>query len=78
MKGAPRAKKVLELSLREALELVDGYLGTEHILLGIAREGEGVASHVLKKLGADSSRVRKEVLGLITLRDSPSQNQAGD
>ena len=49
----PRAKKVLELSLREALQLGHNYIGTEHILLGLIREGEGVAAQVLQKLGAD-------------------------
>ncbi|MGZ6978137.1 MAG: Clp protease N-terminal domain-containing protein, partial [Acidimicrobiia bacterium] len=51
----PRAKKVLELSLREALQLGHNYIGTEHILLGLIREGEGVAAQVLVKLGADLS-----------------------
>ena len=53
----PRAKKVLELSLREALQLGHNYIGTEHILLGLIREGEGVAAQVLVKLGADLNRV---------------------
>src|SRR5690606_5506171 len=57
----PRAKKVLELSLREALQLGHSYIGTEHILLGLIREGEGVAAQVLVKLGADLARVRQEV-----------------
>src|SRR5579885_2668870 len=52
----PRAKKVLELSLREALQLGHNYIGTEHILLGLIREGEGVAAQVLVKLGADLNR----------------------
>ena len=55
----PRAKKVLELSLREALQLGHDYIGTEHILLGLIREGEGVAAQVLVKLGADLARVRQ-------------------
>ena len=58
----PRAKKVLELSLREALQLGHNYIGTEHILLGLIREGEGVAAQVLVKLGADLSRVRQQVI----------------
>ena len=62
----PRAKKVLELSLREALQLGHNYIGTEHILLGLIREGEGVAAQVLVKLGADLNRVRSTVLQLIT------------
>ncbi|MGZ6790576.1 MAG: Clp protease N-terminal domain-containing protein, partial [Mycobacteriaceae bacterium] len=57
----PRAKKVLELSLREALQLGHNYIGTEHLLLGLIREGEGVAAQVLVKLGADLNRVRQEV-----------------
>ena len=56
----PRAKKVLELSLREALQLGHNYIGTEHILLGLIREGEGVAAQVLVKLGADLNRVRQQ------------------
>ena len=62
----PRAKKVLELSLREALQLGHNYIGTEHILLGLIREGEGVAAQVLVKLGADLARVRQTVIQLIS------------
>ena len=62
----PRAKKVLELSLREALQLGHNYIGTEHILLGLIREGEGVAAQVLMKLGADLSRVRQQVIQLLS------------
>ena len=62
----PRAKKVLELSLREALQLGHNYIGTEHILLGLIREGEGVAAQVLVKLGADLSRVRNQVIQLLS------------
>ena len=61
----PRAKKVLELSLREALQLGHNYIGTEHILLGLIREGEGVAAQVLVKLGADLNRVRLQVNQLL-------------
>ncbi len=61
----PRAKKVLELSLREALQLGHNYIGTEHILLGLIREGEGVAAQVLVKLGADLNRVRQQVIQLL-------------
>ena len=61
----PRAKKVLELSLREALQLGHNYIGTEHILLGLIREGEGVAAQVLVKLGADLNRVRQQVMQLL-------------
>ena len=62
----PRAKKVLELSLREALQLGHNYIGTEHILLGLIREGEGVAAQVLVKLGADLARVREQVIQLLS------------
>ena len=61
----PRAKKVLELSLREALQLGHDYIGTEHILLGLIREGDGVAAQVLVKLGADLNRVRQQVIGML-------------
>jgi ATP-dependent Clp protease ATP-binding subunit ClpC len=62
----PRAKKVLELSLREALQLGHNYIGTEHILLGLVREGEGVAAQVLKKLGAGLERTRDQVLAQLS------------
>ncbi|QGH70537.1 ATP-dependent Clp protease ATP-binding subunit [Pseudactinotalea sp. HY158] len=62
----PRAKKVLELSLREALQLGHNYIGTEHILLGLIREGEGIAAQVLTKLGADLTRVRQQVIQLLS------------
>ena len=62
----PRAKKVLELSLREALQLGHNYIGTEHILLGLIREGEGIAAQVLVKLGAELSRVRQQVIQLLS------------
>jgi hypothetical protein len=61
----PRAKKVLELALREALGLGHNYIGTEHILLGLIREGEGVAAQVLVRLGADLDRVREKVIELL-------------
>ena len=61
-----RARRVLELSLREALQLGHNYIGTEHILLGLIREGEGVAAQVLTKLGADLSRVRQQVIQLLS------------
>jgi ATP-dependent Clp protease ATP-binding subunit ClpC len=70
----PRAKKVLELSLREALQLGHNYIGTEHILLGLIREGEGVAAQVLVKLGADLNRVRQQVIQLL----SGYQGKGGD
>jgi ATP-dependent Clp protease ATP-binding subunit ClpC len=61
----PRAKKVLELSLRESQQLGHDYIGTEHILLGLIREGEGVAAQVLAEMGADLNRVRQQVLELL-------------
>ena len=73
----PRAKKVLELSLREALQMNHSYIGTEHILLGLIREGEGVAAQVLIKLGADLSRVRSTVLQLITGYQGREASMAG-
>jgi ATP-dependent Clp protease ATP-binding subunit ClpA len=71
----PRAKKALELSLRESQQLGHNYIGTEHILLGLIREGEGVAAQVLVKLGADLNRVREQVLQI--LGDSESE-RAGE
>jgi ATP-dependent Clp protease ATP-binding subunit ClpC len=62
----PRAKRVLELSLREALQLGHSYIGTEHILLGLIREGDGVAAQVLVRLGCDLNRVRQQVIRLLT------------
>jgi ATP-dependent Clp protease ATP-binding subunit ClpA len=62
----PRAKKVLELSLREAKQLGHNYIGTEHILLGLVREGEGVAAQVLVELGADLSWVRQQVIQVLS------------
>jgi ATP-dependent Clp protease ATP-binding subunit ClpC len=72
----PRAKKVLELSLREALQLGHNYIGTEHILLGLIREGEGVAAQVLVKLGADLSRVRQQVIQLLSGYQSGGSSSA--
>ena len=62
----PRSKKVLELSLRESLQLGNDYIGTEHILLGLIRERDGVAAQVLVKLGAELSGVREQVIDLIS------------
>jgi ATP-dependent Clp protease ATP-binding subunit ClpA len=70
----PRAKKVLELSLRESLQLGHNYIGTEHILLGLIREGDGVAAQVLVRLGADLNRVRHQVIQLIA--DRPPREAA--
>jgi Clp amino terminal domain, pathogenicity island component/UvrB/uvrC motif len=72
----PRAKKVLELSLREATQLGHEHIGTEHILLGLVREGDGVAAQVLVKLGADLNRVRQQVIGL--LRGRVGRSPAGE
>ena len=72
----PRAKKVLELSLREALQLGHSYIGTEHILLGLIREGEGVAAQVLQKLGADLNRVRQQVIQLLSGFQGKESTQA--
>jgi ATP-dependent Clp protease ATP-binding subunit ClpC len=73
----PRAKKVLELSLRESQQLGHDYIGTEHILLGLIREGEGVAAQVLVSLGADLDRVRQQVLQLLGGRGEAGESEAG-
>ena len=65
----PRAKKVLELSLREAISLGHNYIGTEHILLGIMRENEGVAARILLDFGVDAETVRTAVLGLVGVEE---------
>jgi ATP-dependent Clp protease ATP-binding subunit ClpC len=72
----PRAKKVLELSLREALQLSHNYIGTEHILLGLIREGQGVAAKVLTSLGGDLSRVRDKVIELTPAGTGEARAQA--
>jgi Clp amino terminal domain, pathogenicity island component len=69
---APRAKKVLELSLREALQLGHNYIGTEHIVLGLVREGEGVAARIMVESGADLPKVRQEVVRLLSTLPAPS------
>jgi hypothetical protein len=84
-KGAPeghipftaRAKKVLELSLREALQLGHNYIGTEHILLGLLREGEGVAAAVLTEMGVEFSAARAKVLELLEGYSAPLVAAAG-
>jgi prophage maintenance system killer protein len=73
----PRAKKVLELSLREALQLGHNYVGTEHILLGLIREGDGVAAQVLVSLGAQHARVRDHVLRLLTGWSAADDERSG-
>ncbi len=72
----PRSKKVLELSLREALKLGHNYIGTEHILLGLVREGEGVAVQVLVKLGADLATVRQQAIEIANRRGGVEQGPA--
>ncbi|HZK49066.1 MAG TPA: Clp protease N-terminal domain-containing protein, partial [Thermoleophilia bacterium] len=62
----PRAKKVLELALREALSLGHNYIGTEHILLGLVRESEGVAARIMNDLDADADRIRQEVMRVLS------------
>lgn len=78
----PRAKKVLELSLREGLQMGHKYIGTEFLLLGLIREGEGVAAQVLVKLGADLPRVRQQVIQLLSGYEgnggSPEVEDSGD
>ncbi len=71
-----RAKKVLKLSLREALQLGHPYIGTEHILLGLIREGEGVAAQVLVRLGADMDRTRHQVVELLNGYQGQDQTAA--
>jgi ATP-dependent Clp protease ATP-binding subunit ClpC len=70
----PRAKKVLELALREALSLGHNYIGTEHILLGLVRESEGVAARILNDLDADGDRIRQEVMRVLS---GPSRRAQG-
>ncbi|HEY9378087.1 MAG TPA: Clp protease N-terminal domain-containing protein [Jiangellaceae bacterium] len=69
----PRAKKTLELSLRESMQLGHNHIGTEHILLGLLREGEGVAAQVLQRLGADFDRVRLQVIELVSAREGDEE-----
>src|SRR5699024_6891341 len=79
----PQDKTVFELRLRNVLQLGHNYIGTEHILLGLIREGEGVAAQVLVKLGADLNRVRQQVIQLVSgfqgkeaeTSGAPSENQ---
>lgn len=74
----PRAKKVLELSLREGLQMGHKYIGTEFLLLGLIREGDGVAAQVLTKLGADLPRVRQQVIQLLSGYEGGQQEGGGD
>jgi hypothetical protein len=71
----PRAKKVLELSMREALRLGHNYVSTEHILLGVIREGEGVAAQILVRLGADLNRVRQQVIEMLSGRHARTSDR---
>ena len=73
----PRAKRVLELSLEEARQLGHNYIGTEHILLGLLREGEGVASRVLETLGADPQKIRTQVIRMVGESQDPVGAAAG-
>jgi ATP-dependent Clp protease ATP-binding subunit ClpC len=70
----PRAKKVLELSLREARSLGHAYIGTEHILLGLVRENEGVAARILLDFDADAEKIRNEVIRMLS---GPGRSQQG-
>src|SRR6058998_2601531 len=73
----PRAKKVLELALREALSLGHNYIGTEHILLGLVRENEGVAARILLDFDADSEKIRNEVIRMLSGPGSRQRSGAG-
>jgi ATP-dependent Clp protease ATP-binding subunit ClpC len=73
----PRAKKVLELALREALSLGHNYIGTEHILLGLVRENEGVAARILVDFDADSEKIRNEVIRMLSGPGGRRQGQSG-
>ncbi len=73
----PRAKKVLELALREALSLGHNYIGTEHILLGLVRENEGVAARILLDFDADSEKIRNEVIRMLSGPGGRRQSQGG-
>ena len=73
----PRAKKVLELALREALSLGHNYIGTEHILLGLVRENEGVAARILLDFDADSEKIRNEVIRMLSGPGGRRQSQSG-
>jgi ATP-dependent Clp protease ATP-binding subunit ClpC len=74
----PRARKALELSMREAKHLGHDYIGTEHLLLGLVREGEGLGAQVLILLGADLARVRREVMAIVSGRDPSQPDEIGD
>jgi ATP-dependent Clp protease ATP-binding subunit ClpA len=73
----PRAKKVMELSRREALAMGHNYVGTEHILLGLLREGDGVAAQVLVRMGADLNRVRQQVIRILSGHQDNDEPKGG-
>src|SRR4030067_1200354 len=72
----PRAKKVLELSLREALQMGHNYIGTEHILLGLLKEGEGVAARVLNSMGVTLDNVKEKVKELLNRSEEHTQDES--
>jgi ATP-dependent Clp protease ATP-binding subunit ClpA len=72
----PRAKKVLELALREALSLGHNYIGTEHILLGLVRENEGVAARILLDFDADAETIRNEVIRMLSVPGAQEQERS--
>jgi len=74
----PRAKKVIELAVDEARRLGHHYIGTEHLLLGLVREGEGIAAGVLESLGVNLEKVRKETIGVLSQSNSPHSETSGD
>jgi ATP-dependent Clp protease ATP-binding subunit ClpC len=69
-----RAKKVLELSLREALQLGHNYIGSEHILLGVLREGDGTGAEVMERLGTDFDELRRQILSTLRSRQQPRRS----
>jgi ATP-dependent Clp protease ATP-binding subunit ClpC len=76
MQLTPRAKRVIDLAYEEARQLNNNYIGTEHLLLGLIREGDGLAARVLVKLGADLERTRREVYAMQEGENQPSQNRS--
>src|SRR5439155_10131415 len=76
MQLTPRAKRVIDLAYEEARQLNNNYIGTEHLLLGLIREGDGLAARVLVKLGADLERTRREVYAMQEGENQPSHNRS--
>jgi ATP-dependent Clp protease ATP-binding subunit ClpA len=74
----PRAKKALELALRESQSLGHNYIGTEHILLGLVREGEGVAARILVDFDADAELIRNEIIGVLSGSEGHAERAGGD